>query len=461
MGKHLGLGAVILLLTATAWGQIEHSRHFQSRTTHLAKSCERADVASSIVISGAGDTILVPGGTCTWESPGGSNVPSISLTDRLLIGAGPGQTVIVDDTGALSNQNPINASGEFRVSGFTMLRTNTGTDAKASILATGKGWRIDNISFERPSGSSNMRGAILHGVGVIDSCSFAETVHGVDALYAFQDDGSDSWTEPLRLGEQEAVYIESNFFNYEQQWDGALDAYDGARYVFRRNRLTNTLLGHHGLDSSLGRSVFSYEIYRNRYHTTLSHAGGLSTTRGGTGLVFENVATTSGGGSYPIAHRIRNYRSDSFFIVHSSWLPYCDGTNETLDGNRVGLEGYPCADQTGRTTGAFQSQSLFPLMLWGNTVNGSEVVGTVQDTCTIETNPNCRMQNFHIVENRDFYNLVVGDTLTATGDSYSATYTADDGETPISWNYTPFVYPHPDRDNAGSVNSGIVFRGGF
>ena len=93
-------------------------------------------------------------------------------------------------------------------------------------------------------------------------------------------------------------------------------------------------------------------------------------------------------------------------------LPHKDGP---VDGDFAGMLGYPCKDQTGRTT----NQELMPTYSWNNdflgTKGGFLVVGgygTVPDGGTDRT-------TLHVAENRDFYNGVPKP------------------------GYVAYVYPHP------------------
>jgi hypothetical protein len=98
---------------------------------------------------------------------------------------------------------------------------------------------------------------------------------------------------------------------------------------------------------------------------------------------------------------LANYRSCGSY---PTW-GMCNGTNP-LDGNEE-INGYPCMDQNGRTTG----QVLSPVYAWGNTLDGNPIGLTVTDTCAAMA--------LHIVENRDFYN---------------------NQQKP---GYVPYPYPHP------------------
>ncbi|MGZ3743172.1 MAG: hypothetical protein ACXWRA_04855, partial [Pseudobdellovibrionaceae bacterium] len=81
-----------------------------------ATSCSYADVSAAVTSALAGDTITVPGGTCTWSS-------TLSIDKGIsLIGAGVGNTLIKSSApGFLISYLPADPSANalIRVSGFT------------------------------------------------------------------------------------------------------------------------------------------------------------------------------------------------------------------------------------------------------------------------------------------------------------------------------------------------------
>ncbi len=381
-----------------------------------AASCSQQDVQAAIDAARDGDVVVVPEGSCVWITPD-LNRPAVSIVDKALTlqGAGIDRTVIQDQTGDRFAQDLIRVSGSkaFRITGFTfegMKRypPNNVAEPAISVIDNISGWRIDHCKFKVTESdiTKGGRGLMVSGKGVIDQCEFINTRQGV----AIMGEGHVSWAAPLTLGTDNAVYIENCRFDYDDFLDGALDAYSGARYVFRHNH-SNTYFGHHGLDSGSYRSGFSSEIYQNTLPFDKS-PGLVMNSRGGTGVWFNNMIT----GSFSIARlQLSNYRS---------WGDYppwgrCDGSNP-IDGNEQN-NGYPCRDQIGRSTEErlwdgvndipVPQQSLQPHYAWNNTFNGYPV-GLVL---------NKAMAGYedHIVEGRDYYS-----------------FTSRPG-------YVPYPYPHP------------------
>jgi hypothetical protein len=171
----------------------------------------------------------------------------------------------------------------------------------------------------------------------------------------------------------------------------------------------------HGTESSgRGRSIRSYEIYRNRFafEKGREHFTAMF-FRGGTGVIFDNTVT----GGYHAFALATNYRS------RKSYAPWgrCDGTSK-WDGNQE-PNGYPAIDQIGRSTdaGPGTAQELDPLYEWHNLLNGKDADIAVSGGPMVQA---------HIKEGRDYH---------------------DDTRRP---QYEPYVYPHPLAAGDGTSFAG-------
>ena len=369
----------------------------------VATSCSQAAVQAAINAARDGDAVTVPAGSATWNTP--VTIAGKAIT---LQGAGMSKTIITAAT--RHTQSPLAAIGvdgkPFRITGFTFngARCQSGM---VNISGTCKNFRVDHCRISNDaSESDNGRGIMTVGYtfGVIDHCviikSGGNSVQGVSVM----GDGNASWERPITLGSSNAVYVEDCIFNYGSMADGAIDAYSGARYVFRHNTLINTCAGHHGLDSGGYRSPHSFEYYENTFMTDPNtYHGGAFHFRGGTGVVFDNTLT-----GYSGAILLANYRSAN---AYPPW-GMCDGKNP-IDGNQD-PSGYPCKDQVGRTTG----QKLEPFYEWNNVLNGKHA--EIKLNTNVGTNLMTRFRvQLHIKENRDYYNNTVKP------------------------GYVPYAYPHP------------------
>jgi len=378
--------------------------------TIQANSCSRADVLAAINSASDGDTVTIPSGSCTWNS-------AVTIEDKgiTIKGAGIDQTIIKNGT---TNTILIiysqHTDPTFYLSDITFDANNkdTGSNPMMAIYAGGadlEAFRFYNLKLDnlKERGLSvGMEGYACSGL--IDNCTFnMPTSSGSKAISVFgtgaQEHQPFGWG--LGLGGAQFIFVEACTFNFDDRNDGALDAYGGARYVFRHNTVIGTNVEHHGADSGGYRGTHSYEIYEN----TFSCTGGCSSQRAhhfrsGTGVVFNNTYT----GNYTVMD-LANYRSCGSYSPHGE----CSG-GSGWDGND-GYQGYPCLDQIGHIFDADggAGYSLEPLYEWGNTRNGADI------DFSLSSGPGCARHDLHIVANRDYYN---------------------DTQRP---GYTPYTYPHP------------------
>jgi len=395
-----------------------------------AAGCSQQEVQKAIDAAADGDTVLVPAGSAAWTTSH-ENRPAVVISRKgrekriTLQGAGIGKTIITDATGSQCFQVVIKTSEAgiysgvkdkaFRITGFTF--KGKGDDALISTTGYTK-WRIDHCRFENSG-----RSLWVSGIGLIDHCAFDKKDNGQSVFvshmdFAGKDHGDGSWSSPLSLGTEKAVYIEDCTFKYYvKNPNAALDGCFGARVVFRHNKLINAFIAVHGTETSgRGRSIRSYEIYGNRFDMTAprEHFTAIF-LRGGTGVIFDNKVI----GSYRAFVLATNYRS------RDSYPPWgkCDGSSK-WDGN-LEPNGYPAIDQIGRSTdsGPGTPQQHDPLYEWDNTLNGANADIAVSGGPEVQA---------HIKQGRDYHN---------------------DTSRP---DYAPYVYPHPLVSYApGSVIMGI------
>jgi hypothetical protein len=446
--------------------------------TIAAASCGTAQVQSAVNAAQNGDTVTVPSGTCSWSSSVGWTGKGITLQ-----GAGIGITTITVATSSRVLQ--LQTSGAYamnRVTGFTFNGQNTVQASNEAIIVidgVGDGlnslridhntfanigkravwgymnaydvsWVVDHNSFLVPGGNSAQSITIEGGrnvAGALDSS-------GTSVNHVF--------TRPYNIGQNHGLFVEDNIFNYgNTSNDASMEGYLGAKYVFRHNTVTNTYLAtNHGTDSGSGeRGMASIEIYENTQNVT-ANLSRIANWRGGTGMIWGNTSTVSGGGSYSGGFQTQIYRSCS------SYAPYgiCSGSSP-WDENKAGQEGAACLDSAGHYFGPFGAQSgpsqLKPMYGWSNLMNGSRV------DVSIDNNPNdisgcTRGSVYHTLPNREVYNQVssfngsvgVGVGLQSARPStctLNVGYWATDTRTFFqcgtanNWSvyYAPYAYPHP------------------
>ena len=431
-------------------------------STRAAATCSQADVQSAIDLASDGDTIAVPAGICIWTA-------SVKIIGKglTLRGEGVDRTVITD---SMPSANVLeaeinNTNSLLRITGFTFNANNIAkTTALAEMVVSASSdaidkFRIDNVKLANVYSRGIF--VVMNGFdvsGVIDTCEINAALSAPTQGITIEGSGSQQRTpfrRPFTIGTKRAIYVEDCTFNYSFPNDGVLDAYTGGRYVFRNNTVKGTFISHHGADSGDGAGVASFEIYNNRFDSAgVAGIGQMMFFRSGTGVVFGNVFTTSGGAGYSRPITLTNYRSWQSF----GYWGKCDGTSP-WDENQPGKQGYACLDQIGHffTENRGGSNALKPLYLWSNTLNGARSDAVVQS----DLGP---LLLTHILENRDFYNQAATfDGSTGIGVGLASArpqtcspltaYFATDTQTLFQcvaanqWTnyFTPYTYPHPLR----------------
>jgi len=387
--------------------------HAQAAAVHAA-SCSAADTEMAMGATRDGDIVVIP------SCPAGVSWPStMTVTKGITIqGAGIGRTVLLD---GVFKGNALCAGGgpmlrflvaspkTWRLTGLTVRGSAPDTAVCQSghvhVSHTTKAWRIDHVRIE----NQQTVGVRVTGDtwGLIDHAQF-QGVHkngvivGHDA-WGGHSYGDGSWSDPLSLGTERAIYVEDcTFSDAHPVGAGAVDALDGGRFVFRHNRAT--FLATHGTESSgRRRGVRSYEIYNNTFDAeSLVAVYTAINVRGGTGVIYDNTFA----GDYGAVINLQNFRDTAGYAPWGR----CDGSS-VYDQNQPGQRGYACLDQIGRSTGtrlsgdspapaAWPNQALEPLYQWGNVKNGV-------------SNPTVASHSPHIRATRDYVDNVVRPGYTA------------------------------------------------
>jgi hypothetical protein len=184
-------------------------------------------------------------------------------------------------------------------------------------------WRIDNCKLSMSAPAT--RGISGFGYGLIDHIYVAGSINTAFSIEGnFPGDqrgsfGDGSWAAPMATGTANAVYIEDSkiIFTPGNLLNGAVDAYAGARYVYRFNEDSYANLGNHGLDStSNARGTLQSEIYHNASSNNQVHKiYQWFNSRGGTHIIFNNTISDMGGG-YSNKLDFRVYRASG---AYSPW----------------------------------------------------------------------------------------------------------------------------------------------
>ncbi len=361
-----------------------------------AASCTHAAVQAAITTATDGDTVNVPAGSCTWQA--------FTLTKAIhLKGPGSSQSSI-----GLSGTLGIakNARGSTRLSGFTFSNAGTSTLILVTGPAGGPPPMIHDNVF-----TVNAAGVMKYETngGVIYRNVFRSTRPLSNGLS--DDEGIQhkmpqaqaeaEWRSADTMGTRDQdgrrnLYVEDNVF--ENMATQSTDFDDGARVVFRYNRLVNAGFNSHGLDTSPA-GLRHFEIYGNsfQYPDPSKNQVWMIWIRGATGVVFNN---------------------DIANITGSTWGDKSEIQFSVRMANDGGVRGcatsYPAPHQVGQNHDGTR-QFTDPVYFWGNTGSTVWEIREWPNTCGQNINDYLR-------PGRDF----VFASVPKPG-------------------YMPYAYPHPAR----------------
>lgn len=407
-----------------------------------AASCNESDVQAALnSVTSKTTTVNIPAGTCTWTSqivwtiPSGNPSLSILGSGSLTTTGGGDSTVIKDDDTSDSNYlwdiTTAGQSSYLRIAGIS-IEGDTGTYKSNGVLAInnqGGPLRIDHDHFFT-SGANGRNFEVVRltkwPVGVADHNLF----DGGSAIQilgdGFEGDTSEagyqSWAYPSDFGGDSAFIVENNVFNYTgysgQSNAYADDCFDGGRFVYRFNTLTNVGLQDHPTGGGgQWRGCRTEEIYENTFvGSTANPTFTAFFDSSGTSLIWGNSAPT---GFENFIYLLSDRTSNAVYPespAPNGW-GYCgtsfDGTGSPWDGNTNTTTGYPCLDQPGEgqsdllanwfpstidvATGSitWPHQQLEPIYEWLNTY--SPVPGYKQNNTVSNTSPSV------LAANRDYY----------------------------------------------------------
>jgi hypothetical protein len=354
-------------------------------------SCSSADVQTAINQAKTGDTVLIPGGSCTWSAV-------VTLNTAITLN-GQGKTTI---TWAGGGQLSVGANGSANtfVTGFTFLGSfNNGgcpISFHTSFSPQSKTFRFYKNTLD--DGNPANQGTLLcvdgTGPGLIDHNSFT-THHGADEVIHNLGQGpsdSSGWTTDVTPGGPNMIFIEDNAFTFLATgnpayfWgSSAVQAYYGARTVFRHNTVEMMQVDQHGTCGSI--DARWWEIYNNTFTTNAANASQshYMALRGGSGVAFNNQHT----GTNQVTGAI-------------------EVTEDCTSGT------YPLANQLGRGI----NQGLSPAYIWGNGADMHIYSGN----------------STFVQQGRDYYLSSTQPSLMSILQTLTNT---------LSSAYTPYTYPHP------------------
>jgi hypothetical protein len=255
-----------------------------------------------------GDTITLPAGTFFWATTvtitKGITLIGQTTTDPVHKTAND-RTIVLANTGINGNQPLLNlptASGKFyRLSGITFRtgqRQTVNSNGMIHLGGESHAVRVDHCHFDDLAFENNNIAVWGPIYGVIDHnlFDFRSPNNTAQSLYinmpgwGGRSYGDGSWAEPPYYGSGKFVFIEDNCINNttSNKYAGVIDAWRGARYVFRHNHAYNAVATNHGTEIGRERGFRCAEIYRNDFHFSYD-PGSLGGTRSGGWISHDNT----------------------------------------------------------------------------------------------------------------------------------------------------------------------------
>jgi hypothetical protein len=368
--------------------------------TWTAASAAASDVQSCVSAASNGDTILVPSGTVSYS--GAVDIPSSKC---ITINGQGGVTI----TNSPAFTMEASTSCESRITGFTFTGSSSnppGTDVNVTSTTSTSAYRIDHNTFTN-SAQSIFLAVSGNGPGLLDHNTFTGGGASEDIHNLGMGAGSEAgWQDTVVPGGSQMVFIEDNTFNDSDSnvINSGIESYYGARTVLRHNTFNFTQIDQHGTAGNVGARW--WEAYDNTFNNQNQNQCCYITMRGGTGVIWGNTATGNNQGSGSI---------DLYYEESGTWPQAWQPGS--------GINGYTTPH------GSCGSLNSAPAYVWGNSSN---MPVSSQTPSLVELN-------------RDYFVSASQPSSMqweeASGDSCSTTY-----------NYTPYVYPHP-LQNAGGQTS--------
>jgi len=341
-----------------------------------AASCNQSAVQAAVNTAADGDTVNIPGGTCTWTSGvtvsgmgitiAGSGTPNSGpTTSAASSSCASGTTITVTSGTTAFAMSPQYGNSTSRLSCMT-IASGSGSGIALSILGTCTSGgcpnlRMDNITFNNWAGHAEV--GISYGItaisdvfGVVDhntingsAGNYLEIAEESNASYLGVGlYGDNAWAQPENYGSSNFLFFENNTFNDAGVSDnegnpiqGGLQNRGGGREVARYNTFNitdnyNAALAWHGTETNgRPRSSRAWEFYENAWNCNAAAFGGCPPVigaRGGTGLTWGNSFTPASNSYFGTILNLDTYRTQGN-PGGTTWEP-CDGSSgyDTNDG---------------------------------------------------------------------------------------------------------------------------------
>jgi hypothetical protein len=332
-----------------------------------AASCAEADVQTAVDSAEAGDTVLIPAGTCSWTTALVWTAPAnVTLAGSGSAVQGGGDTTVITDNYASGNplmNITVASTGTFRLAGLTVQGGSGSLKESGIIKINGPGTvRLDHLHVDMTSYSPHVvskmlwigggiRGVVHNSIFDQYGLTWMHIVNGTDA------NGDIEWSTATAFGTNDFFFIEDNEINGTTggaTYDSALtDCVSGGKFVARFNTMVASVISQtHPTGHSPGddRGCRAHEAYANLVTSPLTANPNFAMdyNNSGAGLTWGNSIDQV----YKNIFYFNNCRTDSVICSYGQNTPpagwgYCNGTS-VWDTN-----GSPnvCIDQPGRGQG--------------------------------------------------------------------------------------------------------------
>lgn len=315
----------------------------------VAASCSLSDVQTAINAASAGDTVVIPDGSCVsdWGTSG-----AYLQVDKAITLRGYGDTTVLTlaSTAGTYSSATIRISAAATLRDFKIQTQESGGCKTAFSMGTGGDWRLTNITYVNRTTTIDGYFAYINEVyGLIDNCDITGNAGTNELIFA--KGPTDSWQTVHSMGGSDNLIIENNYFRGSGY---VTDCNANSRCVVRYNTINGQMKadGHGKASNTPPRGVRHMEIYQNHWTPT---AGFYNTVelRGGTGRIFNNHSSTT-----QTAWQFREYAATALW---SNFDNMCQCPDD-----------YPVDDQIGVGMDP-KSAASEPVYAWNNQENGTQI----------------------------------------------------------------------------------------
>jgi hypothetical protein len=386
--------------------------HFPNGTVSAA-TCGRDDVQTAINNATDGQIVLIPAGTCIWNSGvtvsgkgiyvKGQNDLSTHL--RFAAAAGTLIDIVKDDTHHVAL-------------GFIDFQYASGSGVYILVRGTGKPFLVHDNAFDANAAMAHVmriqsNGGVFWSNTVTNGDTSRGNLNGIVQLNMMSETAS--WTNPPTFGSNDVngtanTYLEDN--TYTRTLQQSFDCDNNARVVFRYNTLNDAAAAVHGQDTS-AYGCRQWEVYNNTFRRISNNypINRWIYVRGASGVFTDNTLDEADSPDHI------SYSNKVEIDLTVQNLRRAAGPNPCCDT-------YPCRHQVGQSTDMPDPTPDEPVAIWNNLGPGTSSPNYITPT------------NYPI------------DECGGGPDVSGFIQSGRDYITSAKTGYTKFAYPHPLRTGA-------------